>query len=319
MKKNQDKDKDVVVKSTDKKVRNERILPFIKKYLSERNLEYFIECGNFLEFITTKDGNKKKLVKMNSCKNRFCPFCAWRKANKDALMISIIMEALKEEQNKEFLFLTLTTPNVPGSKVKNEIDHFNKSFNKMFKRTKVISSIKGYARKLEMTYNADRDDYNPHFHVLLVVDKSYFTNSRRYINQKEWLEMWREATGMDEITQVHVKKVNLLQGNAVAEIAKYSAKDSDMTTNEDVFDVFYKSLKGRQLITFNGLMKEYVAKFKKGELDKYKNVDVSEYFYLLRTEWQSESKQYEQLFRELTEDEKAKYNKNLINEIETED
>ncbi|MDE9983016.1 protein rep, partial [Staphylococcus pseudintermedius] len=66
---------------------------------------------------------------------------------------------------------------------------------------------KGYVRKLEITYNKKRDDYNPHFHVLIAVNKSYFTDKRYYINQKKWLELWRSATKDESITQVHVQKI----------------------------------------------------------------------------------------------------------------
>ena len=44
----------------------------------------------------------------NSCKNRFCPFCSYRKARKEGLKISILMKKLDLDQNYEFLFLTLT-------------------------------------------------------------------------------------------------------------------------------------------------------------------------------------------------------------------
>ena len=125
------------------------------------------------------------------------------------------------------------------------------------------NSIKGYIRKLEMTYNKERNDYNPHFHVLLVVNKSYFTDKRYYIAQKEWLSMWREATDLPEITQVHIQKVELIrEGKAVAEVAKYSAKDYEMASSQEVFDVFYEGLKGRQLIVYGGLCKEYAKNMK---------------------------------------------------------
>jgi hypothetical protein len=71
--------------------------------------------------------------------------------------------------------------------------------------------------------------------------------------------MWRDVTGMPEITQVHVQKVQTTRGDAVAEIAKYSAKDYEMSTSQEVFDVFYTGLKGRQLIVYGGLLKEYAA------------------------------------------------------------
>ncbi|TNB90768.1 replication protein, partial [Bacillus cereus] len=252
------KKQDVIVgKYQPKKKQNLKIYDLIDNKLSEGGRELFKDCGTFNQFISTSDKEKSKLIASNSCKNRFCPICAWRKACKDAMKIATMMEAIKLEEKKEFLFLTLTTPNIKGDAVRSEIDRFNKAFNKLFKRRNVARSIKGYIRKLEMTYNKERDDYNPHFHVLLCVDKNYFKRKELYIKQKEWLSMWREATDLPEITQVHIQKVELIrEGNAVGEIAKYSAKDYEMATSQEVFDVFYSALKSRQLVVYGGMFKD---------------------------------------------------------------
>ena len=97
----------------------------------------------------------------------------------------------------------------------------------MFKRKRINVISKGYVRKLEITYNKERDDYNPHFHVLIAVNRSYFTDKRYYISQKEWLELWQDVTGMPEITQVHVQKISQNNNKELYEMAKYSGKDSD--------------------------------------------------------------------------------------------
>ena len=94
--------------------------------------------------------------------------------------------------------------------------------------------------------------------------------------------------------------------SAVLEVAKYSAKGNEMYHSQSVFEVFYKSLKGRQLLTFNGLFKEYVAKYKKGELDKYKEKDESEYTHILTSIWKTSK--YENVLRELTVTEMEVYN-----------
>src|SRR5699024_749997 len=99
------------------------------------------------------------------------------------------------------IFLTLTTPNVSKNKLENAIKHYNQSFRRLSNRTKFKKVVKGYVRKLEITYNKERDDYNPHFHVLVAVNKSYFKDTKYYISQKEWLNLWRDVTGMPEITQ----------------------------------------------------------------------------------------------------------------------
>jgi plasmid rolling circle replication initiator protein Rep len=344
VKKNQD---EITGKFQPKKKQNIRIYEFIEKKLSESGRELFKSCSTFNQFITTQDKEKKKLVHSNPCKNRFCPICAWRKARKDAMKIGTMMEAIKLEEKKEFIFLTLTTPNIKAEEVKSEIDRFNKAFNKLFKRRNIQSSIKGYIRKLEMTYDKERfitkemykrrksyydkrglkvddnnpnyDTYNPHFHVLLCVNKSYFTDKRYYISQKSWLEMWRDVTNMPEITQVHIQKVELIrEGNAVGEIAKYSAKDYEMSVSQNVFDIFYTALKGRQLIVYGGLFKEYVKKYENGELDKFMSKDQNEYFYKLLATWNKDLMKFNQEYQELTECEKEKYNGHLIDEMEVE-
>src|SRR5699024_11753786 len=84
-----------------------------------------------------------------------------------------MMQYVQKEHEKEFIFLTLTTPNVSKNKLENEIKHYNQSFRRLSNRTKFKKVVKGYVRKLEITYNKERDDYNPHFHVLIAVNKSY--------------------------------------------------------------------------------------------------------------------------------------------------
>lgn len=311
---------EIVGKYQSKKKQNLKIYKYIKNKLSEGGRELFKDCSTFNQFISTRDKEKSKLIASNPCKNRFCPICAWRKACKDAMKIATMMEAVKIEEKKDFLFLTLTTPNIKADMVKSEIDRFNKAFNKLFKRRNVTRSIKGYIRKLEMTYNKERDDYNPHFHVLLCVNKSYFTDTKSYISQREWLSMWRETTDLFEITQVHIQKVELIrEGNAVAEVAKYSAKDYELSTNQEVFDVFYSGLKGRQLIVYSGMFKEYALKYENGELDKHKSKDKNEYFYKIIARWNSDLLKFHQEYVELTEEEKLQYNGSLQEEMEVED
>ncbi|MDA1937193.1 protein rep [Bacillus thuringiensis] len=314
------KKQDVIVgKYQPKKKQNLKIYDLIDNKLSEGGRELFKDCGTFNQFISTSDKEKSKLIASNSCKNRFCPICAWRKACKDAMKIATMMEAIKLEEKKEFLFLTLTTPNIKGDAVRSEIDRFNKAFNKLFKRRNVARSIKGYIRKLEMTYNKERDDYNPHFHVLLCVDKNYFKRKELYIKQKEWLSMWREATDLPEITQVHIQKVELIrEGNAVGEIAKYSAKDYEMATSQEVFDVFYSALKSRQLVVYGGMFKDYALKYERGELDKYKSKDKNEYFYKIIANWNPDLLKFNREYVELSNAEKEKYNGHLLDEIEIE-
>jgi plasmid rolling circle replication initiator protein Rep len=341
------KKQDPIAQIKPKKLDNLRMYELAKSHLTQKMQELYRECGTFNLYVSTADKEKKKMVGGNHCKNRFCPICAWRKARKDAMALSVTMEAMHVEHDVKYLFLTLTTPNVRADEVKSEIEMMNKAFSNLFKRRNVKKVIQGYARKLEMTYdsnplittplfekkqsyyerqglkvgdeNPTYDTYNPHFHVVLAVKKSYFNDSRNYIKRDEWLEMWREATGDNTITQVHIERIKEKQtGNAVAEISKYAAKSNEMGVSAEVFDIFYKALKGKQVIAFSGLFKEYMKLFKEGALKKYMMEDANEYFYKIMANWKANQSDFVLEFIELTEEEKRRYNKQKIDEAEIE-
>lgn len=301
-------------KYTEKKQRNQVFQKFIKRHIGENQMDLVEDCNTFLSFVADKTLEKQKLYKANSCKNRFCPVCAWRKARKDALGLSLMMQYIKQQEKKEFIFLTLTTPNVMSDELENEIKRYNNSFRKLIKRKKVGSVIKGYVRKLEITYNKKRDDYNPHFHVLIAVNKSYFTDKRYYISQQEWLDLWRDVTGISEITQVQVQKIRQNNNKELYEMAKYSGKDSDYLINQKVFDAFYKSLKGKQVLVYSGLFKEAKKKLKNGDLDYLKEIDPTEYIYQIFYIWKQKEYLASELY-DLTEQEKREINHKMIDEI----
>ncbi|UXV43760.1 protein rep [Staphylococcus simulans] len=304
-------------KYTEKKQRNQVFQKFIERHVREGQMYLIKDCNTFLSFVADKTLQKKKLYKSNLCKNRFCPVCAWRKARKDALGLSLMMQYIKQEEQKEFLFLTLTTPNVKSDDLESEIKHYNQSFRRLSNRKKFKSIAKGYVRKLEVTYNQKRDDYNPHFHVLIAVNKSYFKDTKSYISQKEWLNLWRDVTGIDEITQVHVQKIKQNNNKELYEMAKYSGKDSDYLINQKVFDTFYKSLKGKQILVYSGLFKEARKKLKNGDLDYLKEVDPTEYIYQIFYHWNQKEYLASEIF-DLTEEEKRKINHQMIDEIDEE-
>ncbi|HCA7071482.1 TPA: protein rep, partial [Staphylococcus pseudintermedius] len=294
-------------KYTNKKLRNQVFQKFIERHVKKEQFYLIEDCNTFLSFVADKTLEKQKLYKANSCRNRFCPVCAWRKARKDALGLSLMMQYIKQEESKEFIFLTLTTPNVKAEALEDEIKHYNASFRRMSNRKIFKDVVKGYVRKLEITYNKKRDDYNPHFHVLIAVNKSYFTDKRYYINQKKWLELWRSATKDESITQVHVQKIKQNNNKELYELAKYSSKDSDYLASQKVFDAFYKSLKGKQILVFSGLFKEARKLLKNGDLDYLKDVDLTQYIYQIFYRWNQKEYLASEIF-ELSEEEKKVIN-----------
>lgn len=326
----------ILEKVTPKKDQNRKATSYMEKHVTVKTINRFETCSSWMLYLTNISMSSTRLHKSNRCGNRFCPVCTWGKAKKDAIKLSIILEAIREREDKEFLFLTLTAPNCKGEELSSEIDRFNKAVDRLFKRRNVKNIAKGYARKLEVTTDQEKyvteelyklkksyydrrslnvgdpnptyDTYHPHLHILVTVNKSYFGGNKNFISQAEWLDMWRESMEDDSITQVDAKKVSVTsKSNAVLEIAKYSAKGSDLYHSETVFDTFYTALKKRHLLVYGGMMKDYAKLFKQGELDKYKKVDENEYTHMLRSIWMGSG--FESKLRKITAEEYQEFNK----------
>lgn len=295
-------------KYTKKKLKNQDAVSFIDKHVNHKTIRRIFECGCWIEFYADREVTRFKVIHANFCKNRFCPMCAWRQSKKDALKICTIMDYIEVEHKKAFIFLTLTAPNVKGDEMPQEITRYNKAFKKLFERDAISKISHGYIRKLEITYNEKRNDYHIHFHCVLAVNESYF-KSRDYIKQESWLNLWRDVMKDESITQVDVRRVKKSEnGKEINELAKYGAKDSDYMYSQEVFDEFYKALKGRQILTYNGIFATANKMFKADELKDYMPMDGTEYYYKLLYRW-GKGAYIEQERKKLTNDEKMTANK----------
>ncbi len=145
-------------------------------------------------------------------------------------------------------------------------EKFNRFFNRE-ERCRMCATILKYKRDKngKRTLYEAYFMYHPHFHVLLVVNKSYFT-SRYFLKHEEWQKLWAKAMKLDYLPQVNIKKVKGNTAEAVAEVAKYSTKDSDYVIEKDldlsanVVEVLDYALERRRLVSFSGIMKEYHQK-----------------------------------------------------------
>lgn len=331
--------KELFEKYTVKKDLNRKASDYMEKHLTVKSINRFETCSSWMHFLTNGAMSVKRLHRTDSCGNRFCPICTWKAAKKNAIKISVVLEAIKEIERKEFLFLTLTAPNCAGEDLGEEINRFNKAVNKLFKRRSVERIAKGYIRKLEVTTDQEKyiteslykrkkdyydlrglkvgdpnptyNTYHPHFHIIVAVNKSYFNMPSEFISKQEWLDMWRSCMGDKSITQVDARKVSARgNSNAVLEVAKYSAKGSDLYHSETVFDTFYTGLKKRQLLVYSGMCKEYAKKYEVGELDNFKQKDEDVYTHLLRSIWKGSK--YDSKLRELSPEEFEEFNKRAL-------
>lgn len=228
------------------------------------------DCGSFLEFKRFTDGTLK-LNGANFCKVRLCPMCSWRRELKIFAQTSKVMDKALELKDYRFIFLTLTCRNVEGEYLTDTLDKLFHSFDKMFRRAIIKKSIVGWFRALEVTHNLDEtskdyDTYHPHFHIILMVNKSYFKDSSIYITQEKWTTLWKESLQVDYTPIVDVRafktRTKRQVSKSIAETAKYTVKDNDylVADNEEMTDsavmILDRALANRRLVAYGGELKK---------------------------------------------------------------
>lgn len=220
------------------------------------------DCGSFLEFRVFDTGDMK-LHHANFCKVRLCPMCAWRRSLKIFAQVSTVMNKCNSDYDYRFIFLTLTCRNCSPYELDNQIDELFCAFSKMTKRKIFKSAVKGFFRCLEITHNWDNNTFHPHFHIVLAVNSSYFSDSKIYISQKKWSELWADCLGVDYNPIVDVRAFERTTGKEVAEVAKYAVKPSDVISpygddkmTDFVVETLDRSLNGRRLVAFGGSLKD---------------------------------------------------------------
>lgn len=276
----------MMIKESYRKIHSEKFNRFLNREERSRM------CATVLQFKKDTE-QKRKLHQAYFCQLRLCPVCNWRRSLKIFSQVSKIIQAIEEDKEHAYLFLTLTQRNVNADGLDQMLDEMMKAWNRFLGYKKVKDVVKGSYRGLEITYdknsritknmyqqkkdyykrlglkvgdeNPNFDMYHPHFHVLIVVDKSYF-KSRKYLKHEEWQELWSKAMRLDYLPQINIKKVKGNSAEAVAEVAKYSAKDSDYVIEKNidlsmnVVETLDYALQRRRLVSFSGIMKEWHKK-----------------------------------------------------------
>lgn len=241
------------------------------------------DCCSVLSF-KVFDDHSRKLNRASFCRVRLCPICSWRRSLKVFAQMTRILghfEALHTAARYRYLFLTMTVKNCSRGLLSDTMDEMIVGW-KRFSQSKIFSSsVLGWYRGLEVTHNVVQasehyDTYHPHFHCLLVVDSSYFSQGN-YVGREVWRKQWQESMRLDYNPQVDIRcfKGNLF--NSLREVTKYSVKAQDYIIPDDwdltvdTVKVLDQALNKRRFVAFGGKLKEI---HKKLNLDSEENGDL---------------------------------------------
>lgn len=121
-----------------------------------------LSCGKIIKVLDGK-------ITSRYCGFRHCITCNRIKTGQN---INNYEYSLKNELKQPF-FVTLTIPNCLEIDLRREIikmhqvfSTFVKNRNQYFERNSIKQTIQGI-RKTEVTYNKNRNDYHPHFHIII--------------------------------------------------------------------------------------------------------------------------------------------------------
>lgn len=304
--------KEILKDKTQSKNNNMKSYMFLKELkaqgkinITDKSLKRIHDCGKTLKLAYNNKKKKHKILYTERCHSRFCENCQKSSAITDGVKIYTVANYLRQTKKYQFVFVTLTVKNVKSKNLKDEVRKINQSVDKMFNRKAFKKEIfKGYITKMEITYNRKRYDYHPHLHLLIAVDKNYFSG-KDYLTRDKLLSEWKTAFQDDEISQVHIEKVNDFE-KSILEISKYEAKSNDMLVNKKVFETYYNALSGSKMLRFNREFKlpalaydnDKYGLFEKFEMESDKVID---YENKLIAAWIYQNKKYQANVNELTE------------------
>nr|DAU59098.1 MAG TPA: replication protein [Inoviridae sp.] len=244
---------EVTKKLSDRKTRTmklyKRVFPFDFKSASR-----FYNCGTQ---IALQNGMIKSA---NFCRDRLCPMCSYRRAQKMFSQNMAVYDKIKAENpGYRQLFLTLTVPNVKLWQLKDTLRKMSDSWNRLrnhraFKREPVV----GYCKKLEITYNKEQRTYHPHYHVMLTVD-GWASDIRDYVS-------WWSASC--QLGRQLVCWIEAVDGDArsVSELSKYMTKSDDIleslseedgTTSEEKWFMYRAAVFAVREMTYGGVWRVY--------------------------------------------------------------
>lgn len=203
--------------------------------------------------------------------------CSWRNASQVAMECLYKLNFLADQARQahkskpRVLFLTLTVKNPVLTDLRDTVNHINRSFKRLMELDRT-QCIKGYFRAFEfLGDHTPQGQAHPHLHVLLVVDSEYFdTNKDLYINQEEWVKLWKQSLRVDYDPLVDIKVVKPKKKNgktmssllcASLECAKYCVTPADLISiSQSDFKILYEQTKSLRQYVFGGVLRdiEYV-------------------------------------------------------------
>lgn len=216
------------------------------------------KCCDFITLAADINGEVKP-TQISFCKQKYCPTCSKRKSLRAYAIGMRLFEEL--ENDYAFIHMVLTIKNCPAERLRETIKKLHSSSSKLL-RSEILEVFKGVLRCLEISYNQERNEYHPHLHCLVAVNKSYF-KSRYYVSQQILANEWANIVGQS-YASVYITRIKEPE-KAVAEICKYCLKPIDIDNVGNalaIYENLYLQTKNTRHTQSYGIIRETLRKLK---------------------------------------------------------
>lgn len=206
-------------------------------------LEQYYRNAFYCNHTLTQTGGK---ITGKYCKTRICNTCnRIRMAN----LIDGYSPVL--EQYSDLQFVTLTIPNVCAGDLKLSITSMGKSFVKVLDRLRKRGIRPDGIRKLEVTYNATRKDYHPHYHLVVPGKET----AKKIV--AEWLYV-------NPASDIKAQDIRSVTSGSLKELFKYTAKVVTRVNGKqvivlDAVDTIIQALHRRRIVQPFGQIRKLVS------------------------------------------------------------
>jgi hypothetical protein len=255
--------------------------------LNSRYQNRYIDTLNCSELIYRENGK----LKSRYCRNRWCKIC---NRIRTGILINGYSQALEEMPDKQFV--TLTIKNVPAENLRTSIKEMLKTCRKIQETRRKRDKLSGInaIRKLECTYNAEKNNFHPHFHFIVSSreEAEYLKNAwiRYYPEVNEKGQDIREAYKPAELFKYFTK----LTSKTATQERKYKTgkiRITDENMYPEAIDTIFQAIEKIRIVQPMGkikLVKDEIEELQAETIDETVSQEDADTFYLwAETYWYS--------------------------------
>jgi plasmid rolling circle replication initiator protein Rep len=220
-------------------------------------------CSQVLFFGSALDDQGRAIIRLKSarfCRVRNCPICQWRRSLMWKARLGKVLPLIGQDYPKvRWLHLTLAIRNCEITSLRDNLKLMNAAW-KRLTELKIFPAI-GWFKSLEITRGEDGTAH-PHFHILLMVNSSYFQGAN-YIKQDKWIQCWKKSLRVDYDPTSHIQAIKGFGEDsildAVKEVAKYTVKGDDLVAEQEWLAEYTRQVHKMRAIAVGGILKKYLS------------------------------------------------------------